>query len=186
MVITSRQACAVESAAKWNPNLDVYLLFASPAKFHFENTTSDHFLTALLSYKNVHIMYLNYPRYIRNTLVGNLYESGKIESSMYPRSHASDVLRYLTLYKYGGIYLDLDVIVLRSLESIFGDFAGAESDENVASGVLKFSPSGIGHSHAKMCLLDLSKHFRGDDWGNNGPGVITRYFFFQIIYRDVN
>lgn len=104
-----------------------------------------------------------------------MYENGRIELSKYARSHASDVLRYLTLYKYGGIYLDLDVIVVKSLEGLHGDFAGAESDAHVAAGVLRFSPNGIGHSHAKMCLLDLSKHFRGDDWGNNGPGVITRY-----------
>lgn len=174
MVITSRQACAVESAAKWNPNFDVYLLFTSPAKIRFENTTSDHFLSALLSYKNIHILHLNYPRYVRNTLVEELYESGKIEASSYARSHASDVLRYLTLYKYGGVYLDLDVIVVKSFEGLYGDFAGAESADNVAAGVMRFSPSGIGHSHAKMCLSDLSKHFRGDDWGYNGPGVITR------------
>lgn len=111
---------------------------------------------------------------MRNTLVEELYDSGKIEASSYARSHASDVLRYLTLYKYGGVYLDLDVIVVKSFEGLYGDFAGAESADNVAAGVMRFSPNGIGHSHAKMCLLDLSKHFRGDDWGHNGPGVITR------------
>lgn len=25
-----------------------------------------------------------------------------------------------------------------------------------------------------MCIEDLRKNFRGDNWGNNGPGVITR------------
>lgn len=123
------------------------------------------------------MLHLNYARYIRNTIVEDLYESGKIESSNFARSHASDVLRYLTLYKYGGVYLDLDVIVVRSLEGLHSNFAGAESVQNVAAGVLRFSPTGIGHRHAKSCLQDLSKNFRGDDWGNNGPGVITRYSF---------
>lgn len=164
----------MESAAKWNPNLDVYLLFTAPAQFRFENTTSDRFLQALLSYKNVRIMHLNYPLYVRGTLVEDLYSSGKIEGSSYARSHASDVLRYLTLYKYGGFYLDLDVIVVKDLETLSGNFAGAESDVNVAAGVLRFSPTGIGHSHAKSCLADLARDFRGYDWGYNGPGVVTR------------
>jgi hypothetical protein len=27
---------------------------------------------------------------------------------------------------------------------------------------------------AEACLDNLRSEFRGDDWGNNGPGVITR------------
>lgn len=44
IVINSRQACAVESAAKLNPNYDVYLLFTAPGIFKFEGTESDQFL----------------------------------------------------------------------------------------------------------------------------------------------
>lgn len=82
--------------------------------------------------------------------------------------------RYLTLWKYGGIYLDLDVIVIKSLEDLHPNYAGAESDANVAAGVLNFSPVGHGHQLAKSCLNDLKDHFDGHNWGNNGPGVITR------------
>lgn len=174
IVINSRQACAVESAAKWNPRHSIYLTFASPAQIRHENTTSNHFLKALASYENVYITHLNYPKYLKGTPLEQLYESGKIESSLFARSHASDILRYLTLYKHGGIYLDLDVIVVRSLETLPANFAGSESETNVAAGVLGFSSTGVGHRHAKSCVDDLEKNFKGNDWGNNGPGVITR------------
>lgn len=174
IVITSRQACAVESAARLNPSFDIYLLFSSPGVFNFQNTESDRFLQVLLNYTNVKIMHLDYEKYTKDTLVEELYSSGKIEYSDYPRSHASDVLRYLTMFKYGGIYLDLDVVVTKSLENLPPNYAGSESEKNVAAGVLNFSPSGIGHYHAKSCLNDLKHHFKGNDWGNNGPGVITR------------
>ncbi|KAG5876026.1 hypothetical protein JTB14_009815 [Gonioctena quinquepunctata] len=174
ITIEARQACAVESAAKMNPNFDVYLLFTSPGVLRFDGDESDRFLKALLSYKNIKIMHLDYGKYIDGTPVEHLFESGSIENSDYAMSHASDVLRYLTLWKFGGIYLDLDVIVTKSLENLPPNYAGAESDRNVAAGVMSFSSGGRGHVLARTCLNDLKDNFNGKDWGYNGPGVITR------------
>jgi mannosyltransferase OCH1-like enzyme len=36
-----------------------------------------------------------------------------IKSSSTPVEHASDVLRFLSLWKYGGTYLDMDFVILR-------------------------------------------------------------------------
>jgi len=85
----------------------------------------------------------------------------------------SDMLRYLTLWKYGGIYLDLDVVVISSLENLT-NFAGAEDWDDVAAGVMGFDTSELGRRIADACVRDFKKNFRGDVWGNNGPGVITR------------
>ncbi|XP_072381532.1 lactosylceramide 4-alpha-galactosyltransferase-like [Diabrotica undecimpunctata] len=172
--ITARQACAVESAAKENPNFDVYLLYTSPGVFRFEGDESDEILKALTSYKNIKIMHLDYEKYTNGTPVEALYKSGRIEGSKYVTSHASDVLRYLTLWKYGGIYLDLDVIIIKSLEDLKPNYAGLQSRTDVAAGVISFDPDGKGHIMAEKCLNDLKKNFNGKDWGNNGPGVITR------------
>nr|CAD7432707.1 unnamed protein product [Timema monikensis] len=54
------------------------------------------------------------------------------------------------------------------------NFAGAESSVDVAVGVVNFHDSAVGREMANACLEDLREHFRGDTWGNNGPGVITR------------
>ncbi|XP_044759737.1 lactosylceramide 4-alpha-galactosyltransferase-like [Coccinella septempunctata] len=176
IVIAAREACAVESAALLHPNLDVYLLFTSPGVFKFEGTESDRFLKSLMSYENVKILHLDYEKYTKGTPLEDLYESGRIEASQYAMSHASDVLRYLTLWKYGGIYLDLDVVVIKNLESLPPNFSGCESMENVAAGVMGFesNSSGTGHNLAHECVMDLKDHFSGTIWGNNGPGVITR------------
>lgn len=175
IVIASRQACAVESAARVNPNSDVYLLYSSPGILKLkENTESDKFLKALLSYKNVKLLHLDYEKYTRNTPVEELYQSGKLEKSAYPWIHASDVVRFLTLWKYGGIYLDLDVVVLKNIDGLNPNFAGLESDQAVAIGIMNFSPNGIGHYHVKSILNDIKGSFQGDQWGYNGPGAITR------------
>ncbi|KAF2901170.1 hypothetical protein ILUMI_05017 [Ignelater luminosus] len=173
--ISSRQACAVESAARMNPNFDVYLLYTSPGIIKYEDTTSDKFLKALLTYKNLKIYHLDFERYTKDTPLEDLYKSGQLESSSYAPSHASDVLRYLSLWKYGGIYLDLDVIVIKSLEDLSPNYAGSESQANVAAGVLNLAPTGDGHHFAELCVEDLKHNFNGDVWGYNGPGVITRF-----------
>jgi lactosylceramide 4-alpha-galactosyltransferase len=174
IVITSRQACAVESAARLHPNYEVYLLYVSPGIFKFEGTESDTFLQTLISYKNVKIGHLDFERYVKDTPVEDLYKGGKIDKSKYPQSHASDVLRYLTLWKYGGIYADLDVIVIKSLEELAPNYSGAQSDSLVAAGVMSFAPTGAGHKLATLALKDLRDNFNGENWANNGPGVITR------------
>ncbi|XP_056639590.1 lactosylceramide 4-alpha-galactosyltransferase-like [Diorhabda sublineata] len=172
--IKSRQACAVESAARLNPTSEVYLLYTSPMNFKFEGDESDRFLQVLLSYPNVRILHLNYENYTKGSPVENLYSSGKIENSLHVVAHASDVLRYLTLWKYGGIYMDLDVIVLRPLTDLNINYAGIESTSVVASGVLNFDATGNGHKYVEDCLFDLKSSFDGKKWSTNGPGVITR------------
>lgn len=120
-------------------------------------------------------MHLNYEKYTKGTPVEELYTKGKIDFSNYAQSHASDVLRYLTLYKYGGIYLDLDVVIVKSLENLPPNYAGMESEWNVAAGVLSFGADNLGKAYAKQCVDDLKYNFNGDEWGYNGPGVITRF-----------
>ena len=67
-------------------------------------------------------------------------------------------------------------LVLFAYRTLSGlsNFAGAESNTDVAAGVLNFDSDGLGHEMAEACLDNLRKEFRGNDWGNNGPGVITR------------
>lgn len=72
-------------------------------------------------------------------------------------SHTSDVLRYLTLWKYGGTYLDLDVVVRKPLDSIPANYAGAESVNFVAVGIINFDQS-FGHQLAHMCLKYAITH----------------------------
>ncbi|XP_018313109.1 uncharacterized protein [Mycetomoellerius zeteki] len=170
LTLNARQACAIESAARMNPSMTVYLLFIS--KSEFSNSTRK-IVRHLLNYSNVKIRHIDPQRYVKETPLDVWYNSGILKKSHWPVSHMSDILRYLTLWKYGGIYLDLDVIVTSSLENLT-NFAGAEDWDDVAAGVMGFDMSKLGRRVADACVRDLKKNFRGDVWGNNGPGVITR------------
>ncbi|XP_054281603.1 lactosylceramide 4-alpha-galactosyltransferase-like [Macrosteles quadrilineatus] len=168
--LTPRQACAVESAAKMNPDADVYVLFPSPVTDNSSALSVG--VQQLLTYNNIKLRHVSMDEYFRDTPLDQWYSSGMLRTSRWPMSHASDVLRYITLWKFGGIYLDLDVVVTKRLSNLV-NFAGAESSEDVAAGVLSFSRHGVGHELAAACVHQLRRDFRGYDWGHNGPGIIT-------------
>lgn len=46
------------------------------------------------------------------------------------RTHMSDFLRLLPLYKFGGIYFDSDVIILKSVDDLPFNFASNEDPSN--------------------------------------------------------
>lgn len=92
----------------------------------------------------------------------------------YVLSHISDFLRYLTLWRWGGTYLDMDIVMLRSMEEVPPNYTGAESNTHLAAGIMNFDSEGFGHEIAYQCLQNFQQTFDGGNWGNNGPGVITR------------
>lgn len=108
--INPRQACAIESAAKMNPNFEVYLLIPSPVT-SLEGMKG--YFQKLVSYPNFKIRYINMTTFFVNTPLEQWYLSGNLRYSYWPQSHASDVLRYTLLWKFGGIYMDLDVVIMR-------------------------------------------------------------------------
>lgn len=109
-------------------------------------------IKALQSYKNINFNFINISSYSEDSPLRDFIKSGKLDRSKYFRSHLSDVLRYLSLWKYGGTYLDLDVIVLKPLDSIPPNYAGAESENFVAAGIINLANHGFGRQFADYCV----------------------------------
>ncbi|KNC33417.1 hypothetical protein FF38_09861 [Lucilia cuprina] len=180
--LNARQACAIESAALHNPNSQVFVLFASPRyKYNNSNRNSssvrdseEALIDAILSYKNVQLRNLNLWTYAANTPIYDWLKDGALFKSSYVLSHISDFLRYLTLWRWGGTYLDMDIVMLRSMEDLPPNYTGAESNTHLAAGIMNFDSNGFGHEIAYQCLQNFQQTFDGSNWGNNGPGVITR------------
>lgn len=150
----------------------MFVLFAS--QVGFRNSTPLKLIDVLTTYPNIHFNYLNITRYAEQTPLSSWVKSKVLYKSRYVTSHTSDVLRYLSLWKYGGTYLDLDIVMLQSLDDQKEkNYAGAESSNFVAVGIINLEDES-GHAIADMCVKDLLHNFDGSDWGNNGPGVLTR------------
>lgn len=80
------------------------------------------------------------------------FQSDQLFLSKYLNSHASDFLRFTSLYKFGGIYLDLDVVAQQSFNSLTLNFAAAESINFTAVGAIGFDHDGIGHDILELCI----------------------------------
>ncbi|XP_072931651.1 lactosylceramide 4-alpha-galactosyltransferase-like [Epargyreus clarus] len=169
--LTSRQACAIESAARAHHDWYIHVLFSSPIS---KAALKDGSIKELQTFKNVKLMRVNIKDYAVGTPLEEFVLEGSLNKSEWRVEHTSDVLRYLTLYKWGGVYMDLDVVVARSIASLARNWAARESDQYVASGILAFSRDAVGRNIADATVRDIGSNFRGDVWYNNGPGVISR------------
>lgn len=178
-----RQACAIESAAKLNPNWDVFVLFASPVGLSNETYLTPSIVKALQSYQNIFFRNINLWTYSSHTPLEDWFLSDELFLSKYLNSHVSDFLRYVSLFKFGGTYLDLDVVVQKTLENITANYAGAESENFVAAGVLNFEHDGVGHEIAEMCIRLVVFTARDVGTQQHKNYNILRFFFnFEYFY----
>lgn len=168
--LDSRQACAVEAAARAHPKWQVNVLISAPIKGYQRGGS----LSVLRKFRNVKLWRLKIWEYAKGTPLQDMVFNGALNRTRWRISHASDLLRYLSLYKYGGVYLDLDTVVAKALDPLPKNWSARESDENVASGIMSFSRDHVGRMVANATIKDFELNYRGDVWGNNGPGVITR------------
>ncbi|KAF8397313.1 hypothetical protein HHK36_016226 [Tetracentron sinense] len=89
----------------------------------------------------------------------------------------SNLLRLAALYKYGGIYLDTDFVVLKKLSGLRNSI-GAQSIDietgnwtRLNNAVLVFEKN---HPLLFKFIEEFSLTFDGNKWGHNGPYLVSR------------
>ncbi|KAG8244523.1 hypothetical protein J6590_019775 [Homalodisca vitripennis] len=183
-VLSARQSCAIESTALTNPDREIYVFHSCPLDDDFLHH-SPHFVAQLFSYPNVHVVKLNNTQVFNGSPVQQLFEKRLLESSSYPVEHSSDVIRLVLLWKFGGTYCDLDVVTLRSLEGLRSNWAGAESEWAVATGVMNFDPEGSAHGMLQRILQHINYHYDKDGWSSNGPLLLTSFIIRECNVHQV-
>nr|XP_018901557.1 PREDICTED: lactosylceramide 4-alpha-galactosyltransferase-like [Bemisia tabaci] len=168
--LTVRQACTYESTARAHPNSEILILFPAPV-FLGEDPLPH--IKEVLSLPNLKLLRVNVERYMKDTPLENFDFVTKMGRSKFSMSHASDYLRFVTLWKYGGTYLDSDFIVIRPLNSI-DNFIAAEDENRVNVAVLNVNISSeIGKYAAEEFLKESIRRFNPREWAENGPGSAT-------------
>lgn len=144
--LTSRQACAVESAAKAHPNHQINVFFTSAVSE--ETLNSGCVRTLLNNYQNVKLARVLIRDFANGTPIAQRVEHMPNEEI---NIHVSKIMKFLTLYKYSGIYLSLDVIVARKLE-LWKNWAVKESPHTLSSEMFAFSKNKAGRKLARYAL----------------------------------
>lgn len=89
----------------------------------------------------------------------------------------SNLLRHAALYKFGGVYLDADVIVLRSFSPLRNAIGAQAADPSTGNwsrlnnAVMVFDK---GHPLLFKFIQEFSLTFDGNKWGHNGPYLVSR------------
>ncbi|KAK4006402.1 hypothetical protein OUZ56_011556 [Daphnia magna] len=174
------QCCAVESAAKHNPNRLVQLFlrplencsgsFKMPLKSaSFYNPA---WLEVISEYPNVSPILINEENYFSETPLEEWYRKKEWKNSPYMTEHYSDYIRVLSLYKEGGLYLDIDILTLRPYHGdMFRNFLvyGSSRMDHISNGAMQLEP---GHWLSKEILHLLAKEYDPNSYIYHGPDVV--------------
>ncbi|KAJ4977583.1 hypothetical protein NE237_008363 [Protea cynaroides] len=105
----------------------------------------------------------------------------------------SNLLRLAVLYKYGGVYLDTDFIVLKKFSGLRNSIAAQSMDAETGNwtrlnnAVLIFDKN---HPLLFKFIEEFSLTFDGNKWGHNGPYLVSRVvkrvrkrpgYYFRIL-----
>lgn len=174
--LNPREACAVESAALLHPDRDIYVIFTGPTiliDLKEENESFSMVDIIIKKYNNVYFRSIDINDFSKGSPLEEFVQFEKYKVSKFYSSHLSDVLRYLLLWKYGGLFFDLDVVVLRNFNLLTENFVCKSTNNFLLSGTMHLNGTGIGHIVTEKCLIYLRDHFDGNRWASNGPEVVT-------------
>ncbi|KAI6705059.1 hypothetical protein NL676_008021 [Syzygium grande] len=89
----------------------------------------------------------------------------------------SNLLRLVLLYKFGGVYMDTDVVVLKSMSKLRNVIGAQTLDletgnwSRLNNAVLVFDKS---HPLLFKFIEEFALTFDGNKWGHNGPYLVSR------------
>ncbi|XP_038992547.1 lactosylceramide 4-alpha-galactosyltransferase-like [Hibiscus syriacus] len=121
------------------------------------------------------------PFLLKNTLAESWFnelKSGRQDPGSITLSYnLSNLIRLAILYKYGGVYLDVDFIVLRDFIGL-QNAIGAQSISSITKKWTRINGAAMilneGHPILYDFLEEFAATFDGSKWGHNGPYLISR------------
>ena len=169
--LTPREACALESAAKFS-RLRVNIIFTSPFMDTFDNSTCYLYMTVA----NLHFYTIQLPKIFAGTPLEGFHTRESVRESRFRHVHLSDALRLALIYKAGGFYSDLDTVTLRDLsrhQNVIGATYkdGNTSSPHLANGEFHFKRK---HPLLLLTMQGLAKVYRGEHRNEVGPLLITQ------------
>ncbi|NWI55377.1 A4GAT galactosyltransferase, partial [Calyptomena viridis] len=164
-------SCSVESAARTHPDSRVVVLMKGLAKE--KATLPKHWVFSLLScFPNVEIQPLHLPELFSGTPLAKWYLWPLRHWEPYFLPILSDACRIVLMWKFGGIYLDTDFIVLKNLQNLTNAL-GIQNEDELNGAFLSFKPK---HKFMELCMKDFVKNYNSWIWGRQGPHLLTRVF----------
>jgi hypothetical protein len=164
-----RQSCAVESAARHNPDRPIQIFMRWKTSSDDPGNSTDAWLAVLSHYNNVEIVQIDDAiLYSNNTALYNWFKMKWRENAQQHLSH--DYIRSVTLFKGGGLFLDMDkVITIKPLIwSKWNNFFVQRKSGIIAVEMLHLLH---GHHLIDEIILNMANN-KGDD-AATGNGILA-------------
>ncbi|XP_077493768.1 lactosylceramide 4-alpha-galactosyltransferase-like isoform X2 [Amblyomma americanum] len=161
--INDRAACSIESAALRNPDYTVWLLTILDMR-------GCRFLENLRYLPNFRLLNIDLNTLVRDSVLVHWYIKDDWIRSPFRINHLSDALRLLILWRYGGVYADMDVLILRSFGKLRNVLA-REHFPDLGNSVMVFERK---HPFLLRCLEEFSWTYKSHKWAHNGPRLLER------------
>ncbi|OMO97531.1 hypothetical protein COLO4_14560 [Corchorus olitorius] len=121
------------------------------------------------------------PFLVKNTpaegWVDELKSGSKDPGSISLSYNLSNLIRLAVLYKYGGVYLDVDFIILKDVNGL-RNAIGAQSIDSITRKWTRINGAALIFNKEHPLLYDLLREFAmtfdGTKWGHNGPYLVSR------------
>ncbi|NWX39667.1 A4GAT galactosyltransferase, partial [Steatornis caripensis] len=163
--------CSVESAARTHPGTKVVVLMKGLSNGN--GSLPSHWAFSLLSYfPNVEMRPLDLTELFSGTPLAKWYLQPEHLKEPYFFPVLSDACRITIMWKFGGIYLDTDFIVLKNLQNLTNAL-GLQSQDVLNGAFLSFKPK---HEFMELCMQDFVDNYNGWIWAHQGPELLTRVF----------
>lgn len=117
------------------------MLFASPVGVIDK---LPEFYNKIQQYPNVYVRNINLWRYSVGTPIAEWLNSNKLFESSFLFEHMSDIVRAISLYRYGGYHMDLDVIVQKNIDQLGENFIGDDWSTVINGAFMHLNNFGIG------------------------------------------
>ena len=156
-----------------NPHLNIYTAYITQEHRPKLKLTAE--LLALIQYPNLRFVSINHDSFPIGTPLGSFFiNNHEIRRSEFVVVHMSDAYLLLILWKYGGIYYDTGVISLKSAENTPHNFACDDGEGDIVANEIMRLDTRKGRSLAEMFMKYMIENYDADEWGTNGPIVITK------------
>jgi len=161
-----RLLCAFESAAIHNPNKTIFILINKDSRL--ENIPN--FFGGRL--KNVILVRVDYAELVVNTPLAETWSKGAITTIGFYLNNISDALRVVVLWRFGGTYLDSDIISVKPVPREHQNFilCNGMGPMLLSNAILSFQRK---HPFLDLTLSEQAKNFKPHAWGNLGPTRLT-------------
>ena len=142
---------------------------------HFNYSEIDStWLSVLGQYSNVQVILINETEYFEHSPLESWYREGVWRTSPFCKEHMADYIRMLSLFKGGGLYMDLDFIILKPLDEkiLWNFFPFPKADRlNIINSIFHLEH---GHNLTDEIIRRLAVSYDPNKYAEHGPILVTK------------